>query len=233
MTPVEINAADGSGTFGGYLAMPEAIDGKTSCVIVIQEIFGVNDTMKHICEVYARLGYIALCPDLFWRQKPGVILTDKTQEEWNQAFAYMNGFDQNVGIDDLMATVDWLRKHPLSNGKVGCVGYCLGGRLAVMMACRTTIDASVSYYGVGLENFVDELKNLSHPLMVHVASEDQYATENMRNIFEPAFKTNELITYHLYKGMDHAFAREGGMHYDEPSATLANNRSYDFFQKYL
>ncbi len=233
MTPVEINAADGSGTFSGYLALPDSIDGKASCVIVIQEIFGVNDTMRHICEVYARLGYIALCPDLFWRQKPGVVLTDKTQEEWNQAFAYMNGFDQNKGIDDLTATMDWLRNHTLSNGKVGCVGYCLGGRLAVMMACRTKIDASVSYYGVGLENFVDEFIKITHPLMVHVASEDKYATEELRKIYEPVLKRNELVTYHLYESMDHAFAREGGVHYDESSATLANNRSYNFLQKYL
>ena len=142
---IEIKGADGA--FGGYLATPSS--GSGPGVVVIQEIFGVNAVMRQITDMYAEAGYVALCPDLFWRQQPGIQITDQSEEEWKQAFALYQGFDVDKGIEDIGATIAHLRG--MGSAKIGSTGYCLGGLLAYLTACRTDADASVGYYGVGIE----------------------------------------------------------------------------------
>src|SRR5687768_2567160 len=157
MPDIQLKANDG-GSFSGYLATPKS--GKGPGVVVIQEIFGVNEVMRKISDDLAAQGYTALCPDLFWRQQPGIQITDRTEAEWARAFELFKGFDQTKGVDDLKATLAALRKHPACTGKVGAVGYCLGGRLAYLMSTRTDVDASVGFYGVGIEGLLDEAKNI-------------------------------------------------------------------------
>src|SRR3546814_624072 len=133
---IDSKAHDG-GSFTGYLAEPAA--GQVSAkggpgILVIQEIFGVNKVMRDICDGLAAQGYVALCPDLFWRQQPGIDITDQTKEEWDQAFKLFGGFNLDLGIEDLKSSLAVLRKLPGVSGKVGTVGYCLGGRLAYLMA---------------------------------------------------------------------------------------------------
>lgn len=222
---IEITCTDGK--FGGYMSLPEG--GQGPAVIVIQEIFGVNADMRRICDDFAAQGYVAVSPDLFWRQKPGVQLTDQSEEEWAKAFELFQGFDLNKGVEDLAATLNHIRKLKACTGKIGCVGFCLGGQLAYLMACRSTIDAAVGYYGVYIQDYIAEAANIRHPLMLHVAEKDEFVPPEAQKIMVEGLKDNSLVTLHRYKDDDHAFARVGGAHYNGASADLANQRTLDSF----
>ena len=129
-----------SGDYDAYLARPPG--DSVGAVVVIQEIFGVNADIRGIADWYAEQGYLALAPDLFWRVEPNVSLTDQTEEEWQKAFALMNAFDGDLGVQDIQAAIDTLRGDSQCNGKVGTVGFCLGGRMAYLAATRTNADAN-------------------------------------------------------------------------------------------
>src|SRR3954465_2088755 len=128
MPSVTIQASDGTGSFAAYLVEPKTRP--TGVVVLIQEIFGVNQAMRDTAAWVADMGFIAVCPDLFWRIEPGVDITDKSEAEWKKAFELFNKFDQAKGIEDVKAAVAAVRSMAGSNGKVGTMGYCLGGRLA-------------------------------------------------------------------------------------------------------
>jgi carboxymethylenebutenolidase len=230
MPDIPLKASDG-GDFSGYLATPTS--GKGPGIVVIQEIFGVNAGMRRIADDLAGQGYTALCPDLFWRQQPGIQITDKTQEEWARAFELYKGFDQAKAVDDLKATLATLRKHPACTGKVGAVGYCLGGLLAYLMSTRTTVDASVGYYGVGIDGLLGEAGNIRKPLMLHIAEEDKFVPKETQQKVKDALGKNPNLTIHSYPGVDHGFARPGGEHYDSKAAESANKRTAEFFKKHL
>lgn len=223
---VTINATDGSGSFSAYVA-----GDKGPGILVIQEIFGVNKVMRDICDDLAAQGYVALCPDLFWRQEPGIDITDKSKEHWDKAFALFGGFNLDKGIDDLKAALAELRR--LTGGKVGTVGYCLGGKLAFLMAARSDVDAAVSYYGVGLADHSGEVASIKKPLLMHVATEDKFVPKEAQAKVKEAVAKNPNVTLHEYQGNDHAFARVGGEHYDKSAADLANGRSAAFFKQHL
>jgi carboxymethylenebutenolidase len=230
MAEVTIRAADG-GSFQAYLATPKS--GKGPGVVVIQEIFGINGVMRAITDGLAQQGYTALCPDLFWRIEPGIQLTDKSEAEWKRAFELFQAFNVDKGVDDLKATLAALRQHPACAGKVGSVGYCLGGKLAYLMATRSDADCNVGYYGVGIQDQLGEAKNLKKPLMLHIAEKDQFVPPPAQEKIKAELGSNSLVTLHSYPGADHAFARVGGQHYDKAAADLANSRSADFFRRHL
>ncbi|HEX4159992.1 MAG TPA: dienelactone hydrolase family protein [Rhizomicrobium sp.] len=225
---VSINTADG--VFGGYLAVPGTANG--AGIVVIQEIFGVNGFVRAVADSYAARGYFALAPDLFWRIEPGVQLTDKTKEEWNRAFALMNAFDIDLGVKDIQAAIDHLRGEEKC-AKVGAVGYCLGGSLAHLTATRTDSDASVGYYGINIQQKLEEARNIRKPLLLHIAEKDQYVPPAAQKQIIEGLKNNPLVTIHTYPEMDHAFARIGGEHYDQANAELANGRTATFFRQHL
>ncbi len=231
MSGKDITIAGPDGSFAGYLSTPSA--GTGPGVVVVQEIFGVNAVMRGVADALAARGYLALCPDLFWRLQPGVQLTDKTKAEWDQAFALMNRFDPDAGVKDIQATITQLRGTQGCTGKVGAVGYCLGGLLAYLTAARTDSDASVGYYGVNIQTKLDEAKTIKKPLMLHIAAKDQFVPPEAQKQIVEGLKSNPLVTLHTYPEMDHAFAREGGEHYDKACADLANGRTATFFRQHL
>lgn len=230
MPDITVNAGDG-GSFGAYLATPP--NGKGPGVVVIQEIFGVNNVMRDICDDLARKGYVAASPDLFWRQKPGVQLTDKSQEEWTRAFAYLKGFDSEEGVGDLQSIVSHVHKLPGCSGKVGAVGYCLGGSLASAAACMTDADCSVGYYPVQIEGKLDFAKNIKRPLLLHIAEKDSFCPPAAQAKIKQGLGANRNITLQFYAGADHAFARIGGEHFDKAAADLANGRTLESFKTNL
>ena len=213
---ITINAADG-GDFMGYLAPPPSGNGPG--VVVIQEIFGVNDVMRGLTDSFAEAGYMALCPDLFWRQEPGIQLTDGSEEEWARAFELFNGFNLDKGVQDLDSTIETLRDLDGCSGKVGTVGFCLGGRLAFLTATRTKADAAVSYYGVMLTEHIGETINA--PMILHVPTEDQFVSPEQQAEVRAALEGNDKVTIYDYQGQGHAFARVGGQHYHQASAEAA------------
>jgi carboxymethylenebutenolidase len=224
---VTIRTADGA--MGGYLATPASERGPG--LVVIQEIFGVNQVMRDLADGFAARGYAALVPDLFWRIEPGVQLTDKSKAEWDKAFALMNRFDPAAGVRDIQASIDHLRG--LGAAKVGAVGYCLGGLLAYLTAARTDADVSVGYYGVNIQTMLGEADNIKKPLMLHIAGKDGFTPLPAQAQIVEGLKDNPLVTLHIYPEMDHAFARAGGEHYDHANAELANGRTATFFRRHL
>lgn len=221
----ETTIAGPDGSFMAYQA------GSGPTIVVIQEIFGVNAVMRDICDDLAEKGFTAICPDLFWRIKPGIQLTDQTQEEWAQAFDLFGKFDVDAGVRDIAATIASARR--AGADKVGAVGYCLGGFLAYLTACRTDCDASVGYYGVNIQTKLDEAAEISTPLMLHIAGKDEYVPPEAQAQITDALGDHAPVTLHHYPERDHAFARVGGAHYDAQDAASANARTLDFFKTHL
>lgn len=227
---ITITSADG-GEFAAYLALPAS--GSGPGIVLLQEIFGVNAEMRRIADWYAERGFTVICPDLFWRQQPGIQLTDQTDAEWQRAFELYKGLDEAKAVDDAGAALAFLRQHPACNGKVGAVGFCLGGKLAYLLATRYAPDCSVGYYGVGIEKALDEITNLNGHLMLHIAGQDQFCSPEAQAQIHAALDGNPQITLHDYAGQDHAFARVGGAHFNGAAAELANLRTLEFFMRHL
>lgn len=219
------------GAFAAYVARPAQTP--SAAVVVIQEIFGVNQVMREITDGLAAQGFLAICPDLFWRIEPGIELTDQTDAEWQRAFGLFNTFDVDAGVRDIAATIASVRQHPGCNGKVGAVGFCLGGLLAYLTAARTDSDATVAYYGVGIDGRLAEADKITRPLLLHIAEEDGFVSKEAQAQIIAGLKNNKLVEIHSYPGRDHGFARTGGQHYDAAAAALAGQRTLDFFRKNL
>ncbi len=220
----------GGGSFSAYVAEPKVKP--AGAVVLIQEIFGVNQAMRDTADWVADLGFIAVAPDLFWRLEPGVDITDKSEAEWKKAFDLMNRFDQQKGVEDLKATVAHARQMPGCNGKVATMGYCLGGRLAFMMAEQSDADANISYYGVGLDGLLGDLGKVARPLVVHIADQDEFFPAEGRAKVVAAARNNPHIACYTYPA-NHAFARVNGVHWHGLSAAIANGRSAEALAKAL
>lgn len=225
-----VSTADGD--FNCYVAVPQGA-GPHPAVVVIQEIFGINNFVRATADRLAAQGYLAVAPDLFWRIEPGIDITDQSEAEWKKAFELFQAFDVPKGVEDIAATIDKVRADPRCNGKVGAVGYCLGGLLAFLTALRTSSDASVSYYGVNMDAFLGEADNIKKPLMLHIAEEDGFVTKEAQGKIVAALKGKPGVEVHTYPGRDHAFARDGGQHYNAEDATKANGRTAEFFKRTL
>lgn len=217
------------GEFRAYVARPSGQS--KGAVVVIQEIFGVNAVMRHKCDWLAGEGFWALAPDLFWRLEPGVDITDQSEAEWAKAMDLMKRFDAKTGVEDIQATISAARSYGAA--KVGAVGYCLGGLLAYLTACRTDCDASVGYYGVSIEKHLDEAKSIKKPLLLHIADRDSFSTTDALIQIDSTLTRNPLVTIHHYAEQDHAFSREGGKNYDAGAAAEANKRTVAFFNRHL
>lgn len=224
---IQVRGPDGD--FRAYVARPAGA--ARGAVVVIQEIFGVNAVMRGKADWLAREGFLAVCPDLFWRLEPEVDISDKTEAEWAKAMALMKAFDVDAGVRDIQAAIAQARV--ITGGKVGAVGYCLGGLLAYLTACRTDADASVGYYGVSIEQHVGEAEKLTRPLMLHVAGKDQFSPKAAQDMIRQSLGANALVTLHDYAEQDHAFTREGGAHFDAAAAAEADARTLAFFAEHL
>jgi carboxymethylenebutenolidase len=224
LTNLTIQAADGAGSFSAYTVAPKTQP--AGAVILIQEIFGVNATMRALSDWVAQMGFLAVCPDLFWRQEPGVQLDpDAGQDQWEKAFALYKGFDQAKGVADIAATIAAARALPGCNGKVATMGFCLGGLMAYRAAIATDADCNVSYYGVGIEGLLGEAGKITRPLLMHIAEGDKFVPPEAQAQILAGLKGHPQVACHVYPGVDHAFARVGGHSYDARAATIANGRT--------
>ncbi len=217
---LSIPAKDGSGSFEGYLSLPPL--GKGPGLVLLQEIFGVNENIRMTADLLAEEGYVVLAPDIFWRQQPGLQM-GYTPSERQRGIDLMNRLDEGQTMADIQSAITTLRHHPAVAGKVGVLGFCLGGRLAYISACRTDADVVVGYYGVGLENYLGESPRC--PLTLHIAAEDAMVPPATQGKIRSGLAGNPMVTIHVYPGADHAFARFAGANYHKPSALLAHDRS--------
>lgn len=229
MASITIQAIDGSGSFAAYRADPAGAP--RGAIVVIQEIFGVNEGIRRKCDHFASLGYMAFAPDLFWRLKPGIELDPDVEPEFKEALGWMGKFDQDKGVADIEATIRAARA--ASRGKVGVTGYCLGGRLAFMTAARTDSDASVGYYAVGVDGLLGEKHAIANPLMLHIAGEDGFVPAATQKTMHEGLDDHPKVTLHDYPGEDHGFATEMGKRRSEAAAQLADSRTEAFFAEHI
>ena len=227
---VSISTLDGDANFSAYVARPEGAP--KAAIIVIQEIFGVNPGIRNKCESWAAEGYLAVAPDLFFRMKPGIELDPDVEAEFNEALDYFGKYDPDDGVKDIEATIHWIRQEA-GVAKVGCVGYCLGGKLAYMTAARTDIDASVGYYGVMIDQMLGEKHGVANPLLLHVPTADHFVGPEAQAAMHAGLDDHPRVTLYDYDRLDHGFATESGNRRDEAGAQLADGRTRKFFAEHL
>lgn len=229
MTEKKVQIAVADGSFDAFIAAPPA---PKAAVVVIQEIFGVNEGIREKARWLAKEGFLAIAPDLFWRLEPGVELTDKSEAEWSRAFGLMQAFDMAKGIADIQATIDHVRtKEGLS--KVGAVGYCMGGLAAYLTSANTNADCSVGYYGVMIDQQLQQGVRPKLPLVLHIAGKDQFVQKPAQEAILAGLKDDKLATLYQYADQDHGFTRTGGAHFDAHAAELADARTVAFFKQHL
>lgn len=219
------------GRFRAYVAWPDVRPAPS--IVVVQEMLGVNADIRGTCDELASQGYVAISPDLFWRLEPGVNLSDRTDAEWNRGLALLKAFDIDTGIDDVLATMRTARSLDGANGKVGLMGFCLGGLLTFLATARKSVDASVVYYGGGTEKHLDHADDILSPLLMHIGEEDEYISKDAQTAILVALAGNPFARVCLYAGSHHAFARHGGKHFDATAAAVANERTAQFFERHL
>ena len=231
---VKIDALGEDALFPIYVAAPSG--GARAAIIVIPEIFGVNAGIRQKCDHLAAAGYLAVAPDIFWRFAPGVELNPDIEADLQEAFGYFGQYDADDGVRDIEAVIHAVRKglsgqKPVE--KVGAVGYCLGGRLAYMAAARTDINASVGYYGVMIDQMLDESHAIANPLMLHIPTADHFVGPEAQAAIHAGLGNNSKVTLHDYDGLDHGFAAEMGNRRNAEGAELADARTAAFFAEHL
>jgi carboxymethylenebutenolidase len=222
-----LTASDNSGTFTAYVATP--IKPNRAAIIVIQEVFGINAGIRQMCDDWAADGYLTIAPDLFWRQRPNVDLDPAVPAQLELAFSLYQNFDVGKGVVDIQTTIDAARAQLGPDAKVGTVGFCLGGLLSYLAATRTTANANVGYYGVGIQNYLDEASNISAPLLLHIAGNDKFVDSAAQTAIHDGLDHADHVMLYDYEGQEHAFSRINGEHYDEASAATARTRTLEFF----
>lgn len=226
---VTIETMDGQ-SMPAYRADPAGTP--TAAIIVIQEIFGVNAGIRRKCDTLAEAGYLAIAPDLFWRLEPGIELDPDIKPQMDRALALMGQFDQDAGIRDIEAAIRFGRA-ATEGGKVGAVGYCLGGRLAYMTAARTDVDASVGYYAVGIDGLLGEKHAIARPLLLHIAGNDGFVPPATQAAMHAGLDDHPRVTLYDYAGENHGFATEFGQRRSDAAARLADERTAAFFSEHL
>ncbi len=229
-TNTEIPTLDGDGMIPAYVAKPEGTP--RGAIIVQQEVFGVDAGIRKKADGWAAKGYLAVAPDAFWRQEPGVELDADKPEEFQKAIDFMMKHDFDLGIRDLEAVIHWIRREQ-GVPKVGLVGYCMGGKVAYMVAARTDIDATVGYYGVGIDQMLGEKHAIAKPLMLHVPTADGFVPPEAQKAMHEGLDDHPRVTLYDYEGLDHGFAAEIGSRRDEAGATLADERTEAFFKEHI
>lgn len=227
---VSVPALGGEGAIPCHVARP--MGEAKAAVIVIPEIFGLNPGIRRKCAKWAEQGYLAVAPDIFWRFAPGVELNPDVPEQLQEAFGYFQQYDPNDGVKDIEAVIHWIRREA-GVSKVGCAGYCLGGRLAYMVAARTDIDASVGYYGVMIDQMLNESHAIARPLLLHIPTADHFVSPDAQAAIHSALDPHPRVTIYDYEGLDHGFAAEMGERRDEAGAQLADGRTEAFLKEHL
>lgn len=229
-TNTEIPTLDADGMIPAFVVRPEGTP--RGAIIVQQEIFGVDKGIREKAESWAARGYLAVAPDSFWRQRPGVELNADDEDEFKQAVGYMMKHDFDLGVRDIEAVIHWIRREE-GVAKVGLVGFCMGGRVAYMAAARTDIDASVGYYGVMIDQMLGEKHAIASPLMLHIPTADHFVDPAAQKAMHEGLDDHPRVTLYDYEGLDHGFAAEIGSRRDEAGAQLADERTAAFFAEHV
>jgi carboxymethylenebutenolidase len=217
--------------FGAYMARPKTLP--APAVVVLQEIFGVNMDMRETCDELAAQGFIAVCPDLFWRQAPGLDLNHWSDAEWKKGLALYAAYDRDKGVRDIVDTAHAASQLDGASGKVGVMGFCLGGLMTFLTAAREKIDAAVAYHGGETEKYLDEADKITAPMLMHLAEDDEFISTEAQTKIKAALSNKPNVEIYSYAGCNHAFARHTGTHYNAAAAAKANGRTWQFLHDHL
>ncbi len=220
------------GAFGAYIARPKSL--AAPAVVVLQELFGVNADIRKTCDELAEQGFLAVAPDLFWRQEPGVDLNVTSEADWQHGLRLYAAYSRDAGAKDVKESVDAVHKLPECNGKVAVLGYCLGALMVFLTAVRCHgVDAAVAYHGGDTDKYLGEVDGLDSPLLMHLAEEDEFISKTAQAQIKAALANKPNATVYSYPGQSHAFSRHGGAHYNAEAAALAHQRTYAFLNRQL
>ena len=219
------------GTFTAYIARPEELP--APAVIVLQELFGVNADIREKCDEMAEQGFIAVAPDLFWRQEPGVDLGVRSEADWQHGLRLYQAYNRDEGVRDIKDTIDTVATMPDCTGKIAVIGYCLGALMTFLTAVRCHVDAAVAYHGGDTEKYLSEVDGLRGSLLMHLAEEDEFMSKPSQVEIKAALAGKPNATVYSYPGQCHAFSRHNGVHYNAAAATLANRRTSEFLNQQL
>ena len=219
------------GAFGAYIARPAVFP--APAVVVLHEVFGVNADIRKTCDELAGEGFIAIAPDLFWRQEPGVDLGVTSEPDWQHGLRLYQAYDRDAGVGDIRDTLDVVARLPDCTGKLAVQGYCFGALMTFLTAVRGRVDAAVAYHGADTEKYLGEVDNLSAPLLMHLGEEDEFISKAAQAQIKAALADKPNAIVYGYPGQRHAFARHKGAHYDPAAAALANGRTAEFLHRHL
>lgn len=218
--------SDGERKMKAYVSAPAAK--KAPAIVIAQEIFGVNSALKKAADFFAKNGFLAIVPDLFWRIEEGTDL-GYSDADRQKAMGLMAKFDVNQGVQDLAETLKVAQTMEQCNGKVAVVGFCLGGTLAYLTATRSTPDMAVSYYGTAIHKHLGEASNLERPMLLHFGANDNFVPKEA--VDEIAKTIASSATVHVYPGVGHAFCNEDRQGiFNAEQAAVANRRTVDFLR---
>jgi carboxymethylenebutenolidase len=220
-----------NGAFGAYIARPKTLP--APAVVVLQELFGVNADIRKHCDELAAQGFIAIAPDLFWRQEPGVDLSVTSEADWQHGLRLYQAYDRDAGARDVTDTVESIARLPECTGKVAVLGYCLGALMTFLTAVRYDVDAAVAYHGGDTDKYLGEVDGLHAPLLMHLAEEDEFISKPAQAAIKAALASKPNATVYSYPGQRHAFSRHDGAHYNAEAAVLANRRTSEFLNRQL
>jgi carboxymethylenebutenolidase len=219
------------GTFAAYIARPKT--SPAPAVVVLQELFGVNADIRKTCDELAEQGFLAVAPDLFWRQEPGVDLSVTSEADWQHGLRLYQAYDRDAGARDVKDTANAVAKLPGCTGKVAVLGYCLGALMVFLTAVRYGIDTGVAYHGGDTEKYLGEIDGLHAPVLMHLAEEDEFISKAAQAEIKAALAKKPKTTVYSYPGQNHAFSRHGGAHYNAEAAALAHERTNEFLHQQL
>jgi carboxymethylenebutenolidase len=210
-----INGPDGS--FDAHVVTPDA--GTGPGLVIIQEIFGVNTYIKSVCERVAQMGYVALAPDMFWRQEPGfTVEPDQGEAGMNSAFEKMGAFDFSTVAPDLGAALDHLNGLAETTGTGGLMGFCFGGTLTFLGAAQLEPSCAISYYGSGVAGNLDQAGNVSCPILFHFGDSDPYLPNEDADAVIAAFADVASAEVRVAAGAGHAFDNNTNPMFANPEA---------------
>lgn len=226
---IEINARDG-GSFAAYLALPEQTPAPG--IVLLPEVFNTNEHIREVADGYAAEGFTVIAPDVYWRQEPGAYMP-YTDDGRDKARALRAELDTDQFADDLGDAVDALKNRGECTGKVGVMGFCLGGKFTYLSAVRHKIQAAVSYYGVQIDEHLDEADNLGCPILMHFAGVDPHVPEAAVAAIQARMGAWDNVAIHVYPGAEHGFNRHGYPSYSEAAAAPARARTLALFREHL
>lgn len=226
---IEVKSRDGR-AFAAYLARPTTA--QSPGIILLPEVFNTNPHIRSVCDGYAEDGFLVIAPDVYWRQEAGCYLP-YTDEGRAKAQALRAELDTDQFAMDLEDTVSALRSREDCTGKIGVMGFCLGGKFTYLSSVRHAIDAAVSYYGVQIDQHLDEAAHLKCPLLMHFAETDPHVPADAVEAITNKLGDDHRVEIHIYPGTEHGFNRYGYPPHNEAQAAIARERTLAHLRQHL